>query len=185
MTSRCSCVNPILYAFLSDNFRKAFHAILPAYCCCFFTPSARRRRRRTSLHYELTTLKSGTRNGGDTKRYGKRGKLVKHAAVSNGGVSPEERPIIRPNNNNRRCTSFALDLEEHCNMNGVSHSPPPPQVLIGSTVQNGVVLSTADTEAAVQQTTTVLNGSSSPIRPMIDIAPNTTASSIPPPFSRA
>lgn len=41
-----SCVNPILYAFLSDNFRKAFHAILPAYCCCFFSSSDRRRRRR-------------------------------------------------------------------------------------------------------------------------------------------
>ena len=52
-----SCVNPILYAFLSDNFRKAFHLLMP----CFVNMNGPTHPGHHALRYELTTLKSSTR----------------------------------------------------------------------------------------------------------------------------
>ncbi|TRY68475.1 hypothetical protein TCAL_12840 [Tigriopus californicus] len=72
-----SCVNPILYAFLSDNFRRAFHQFLPD--CCHKVMGGSRGR--PALQYELTTLRADRRNSSNLKRYGKRGKLVKHGAT--------------------------------------------------------------------------------------------------------
>ncbi|CAB4054249.1 ASTA-R [Lepeophtheirus salmonis] len=61
------CINPILYAFLSDNFRKAFYELLPRY---FSTDSQRRRAR--GLNYELTTTRSANRSEYRHRRQKKR-----------------------------------------------------------------------------------------------------------------
>ena len=52
-----SCVNPILYAFLSDNFRKAFRQWLPRSLFCFKDGQ----RGSSSLRYEHTTIRLSTR----------------------------------------------------------------------------------------------------------------------------
>ena len=54
----CSCLNPILYAFLSDNFRKAFHNLMP---CCMKMGGGPTHPGHHALRYELTTMKSSTR----------------------------------------------------------------------------------------------------------------------------
>ena len=53
-----SCLNPILYAFLSDNFRKAFHNLMP---CCMKMRGGPTHPGHHALRYELTTMKSSTR----------------------------------------------------------------------------------------------------------------------------
>ena len=70
----CSCVNPILYAFLSENFRKAFKQRVPRCFFCFFTrevygaPGASTfRGAGPSLRYELTTMASNGGAGGGRK----------------------------------------------------------------------------------------------------------------------
>ena len=59
-----SCVNPILYAFLSDNFRKAFRQWLPR-CLFCFNDAENGQRGTFSLKYEPTTIRLSTRS----KRY--------------------------------------------------------------------------------------------------------------------
>ena len=68
----CSCVNPILYAFLSDNFRKAFKQRVPRCLTCGPQGlqgvrggqpgvSAFRVGAAPSLRYELTTMPPAAR----------------------------------------------------------------------------------------------------------------------------
>ena len=49
-----SCMNPILYAFLSENFRQSFRGILCACCPQMVTPQARGRTARTNIELDAT-----------------------------------------------------------------------------------------------------------------------------------
>ncbi|XP_055333705.1 prolactin-releasing peptide receptor-like [Paramacrobiotus metropolitanus] len=54
-----TCYNPILYAWMNENFRKEFKAVLP----CFTTPPRDNRYRQTSLGHDASLKASHVRNG--------------------------------------------------------------------------------------------------------------------------
>ena len=68
-----SCVNPILYAFLSDNFRKAFLQWLPKCLFCLNNEEVNRRAS-GSLHYQHTTLRSSTRSSRISRAFSRNAK---------------------------------------------------------------------------------------------------------------
>ena len=81
-----SCINPILYAFLSDNFRKAFHLLMP----CFVNISGPTHPGHHALRYELTTMKSSTRCRNSREERRRRPQKSRTSVSEKGQISTDD-----------------------------------------------------------------------------------------------